>query len=326
MDALSEVLRLARFSADMVLDAHGRGSWCVSVPASGALARAHLLLEGECRVRSAGGEEARLHAGDIVLLAHGDAHLVATDFEAQATALAALVRAPLAGEMVPVPLGRGGTPCRWISIAATFERHLAEPLTACLPAMLRIDLLGAPALNWLTGALGLHLSASDAPPVGEGAKRERLAELAIVEALRRHVHAMPPGGKGWIAGLNDRYVGRALALVHGRPGEPWTVERLGRQVGLSRSALAERFSEVMGEPIIAFLTRWRLQLAAEFLLATPRPIESIAREAGYESASAFSHAFRRAFRKPPSVWRKKRGSDTFSVIARAASRRGKGNS
>jgi transcriptional regulator GlxA family with amidase domain len=100
-------------------------------------------------------------------------------------------------------------------------------------------------------------------------------------------------------------VGRALALVHGRPSEPWTVERLGRQVGLSRSALADRFSEVMGEPIIAFLTRWRLQLAAEFLLTTPRSIESIAREAGYESASAFSHAFRRAFRKPPSIWRKR---------------------
>jgi AraC-like DNA-binding protein len=324
VDALSEVLRLARFSADVVLDAHGRGGWCVSVPASASIARAHLVLEGECAVRAAGAGEIRLHAGEMALLPHGDAHLIATDFDAQATALAALVRAPLAGELLPVPLGRGGTSCRWISVAASFERHLAEPLTACLPAVLRIDLLGAPALNWLAGALGLHLSASDAPPVGEGAKRERLAGLAIVEALRRHVHAMPPGGKGWLAGLSDRYVGRALALVHGRPGEPWTVERLGRQVGLSRSALAERFSEVMGEPIIAFLTRWRLQLAAEFLLATPRPIESIAREAGYESASAFSHAFRRAFRKPPSVWRKKKGSDTFSVIARAGRGRARG--
>jgi transcriptional regulator GlxA family with amidase domain len=108
-----------------------------------------------------------------------------------------------------------------------------------------------------------------------------------------------------VAGLNDRFVGRALSLVHGRPSDPWTVERLGRHVGLSRSALAERFSEVMGEPIFAFLTRWRLQLAAEFLLTTPRSIASIAREAGYESAGAFSHAFKRVFRKPPSIWRKK---------------------
>ena len=108
-----------------------------------------------------------------------------------------------------------------------------------------------------------------------------------------------------VAGLNDRYVGRALALVHGRPAEPWTVERLGRQVGLSRSALAERFGEVMGEPIFAFLTRWRLQVAAETLLTTPRSIESVAADAGYESPGAFSQAFKRMFGRPPSVWRKR---------------------
>jgi AraC-like DNA-binding protein len=307
MDALSEVLRLARFCADVVLDAHGAGPWCVSVPASGPVARAHVVLEGECRLRVSGGEEMALHAGDIAWLVHGGAHLVASDLEAPATPITALVPAPVAGELAPVRVGSGGARTRWISIAATWERHLAEPLLARLPAVVKVDLPGAPALNGLTGALGLNLSASDAPAVGEGAKRERLAELVLVEALRRHVAAMPPGGKGWLAGLDDRYVGRALALVHGRPSEPWTVERLGRQVGLSRSALAERFSDVMGEPIIAFLTRWRLQLAAESLLATPRPIEAIAHEAGYESASAFAKAFRRVFRKPPSVWRKKKG-------------------
>lgn len=305
MDALSEVLRLARFSADIVLDAHGRGAWCVSVPASGAIARAHLVLEGECRVRSASGEEARLRAGEIAYFPHGEAHLVASDLTAPATSIAALVRAPLAGELAPVRIGEGGGASRWVSITTRCERHLGDPLLASLPAIVRVDLLGATALNALTAALGLHLSSSDAPPIGEGAKRERLAELAMVETLRRHVQALPPGGKGWLAGLDDRYVGRALALVHGRPSEPWTVERLGRHVGISRSALAERFSEVMGEPIIAFLTRWRLQLAAEALLTTPRAVESIAHDAGYESASAFSKAFRRMFRKPPSVWRKR---------------------
>src|SRR5207342_3211067 len=127
----------------------------------------------------------------------------------------------------------------------------------------------------------------------------------FVEALARFIQSTPRG-TGWLAGLNDRYVGRALALVHGRPEEPWTVEKLGRQVGLSRSALAERFVVVMGEPIFAFLTRWRLQLAADYLITTTRPIDSIAHTAGYESAGAFSHAFKRAFGKPPSIWRRRR--------------------
>ena len=153
--------------------------------------------------------------------------------------------------------------------------------------------------------MGLVLSASEAPFLGAAATRARLAELVVVEALARFIQATP-GGTGWLAGLNDRYVGRALALVHGRPSEPWTVEKLGRQVGLSRSALADRFSDVMGEPIFAFLTRWRLQLAAEYLITTTRSIESIARTAGYESGGAFSRAFKHAFGKAPSIWRRRR--------------------
>ena len=181
----------------------------------------------------------------------------------------------------------------------------AQPLMDALPRLVHADLSGAPAVDWLTDALGLVLSASDAPFLGAAATRSHLAELVFVEALARYIQSTP-GGTGWLTGLNDRYVGRTLALVHGRPSEAWTVEKLGRQVGLSRSALAERFSEVMGEPIFGFLTRWRLQLAAEYLITTSRPIEAIARTAGYESAAAFSHAFKRAFGKPPSVWRKKR--------------------
>jgi AraC-type DNA-binding domain-containing proteins len=142
------------------------------------------------------------------------------------------------------------------------------------------------------------LSASDAPFPGAAATRARLAELLMVEALSRFIQSTPRG-KGWLAGLNDRYVGRALALLHGRPAEPWTVEKLGRQVGLSRSALAERFVQVMGEPIFAFLTRSRLQMAAELLLTTGRPVATIAHAAGYESAGAFSAAFKREFGKPP---------------------------
>ncbi len=305
MDALSEVLRLARFTAQVVLDVSGRGGWCVSVPAAQGAGRAHVVLDGEIRVAAAEGEPLRLGPGGLAFLPGGDGHLVGTRLDAPPVALSSLVRSPVAGELVPVQLGSGAGACRWISLALTWERHLAQPLLAGLPRAFHADLLGVPALNALATSLGLHLATSDAPPVGLGARRERLAELVLIEALRRHIEALPAQGTGWLAALNDRYVGRALALVHGRPGEAWTVERLGRQVGLSRSALAERFREVMGEPIFAFLTRWRLQLAAEALRTTRRPIEAIAREAGYESAGAFSHAFKRTFRKPPSVWRKR---------------------
>ncbi|MGZ5074256.1 MAG: AraC family transcriptional regulator [Usitatibacter sp.] len=306
MDALSEVLRLARFAAGVTLDATARAPWCVSVSATPAMARAHLVIEGACLVKTGSGEVVPLKSGELALLPRGDAHLIGSSMEADARSLSSLVKSPVAGELVPIRLGGEGEATRWIALSASIECHLAEPLIASLPDVMRVDLNNASALYWLTDALGLTLSASAAPPVGAAAERSRLAELVIIEAISRHVYWLPPGGKGWLAGLNDRYVGRALALVHGRPAEPWTVERLGRHVGLSRSALAEHFSEVMGEPIFAFLTRWRLLMAAENLLTTTRGIESIAHGAGYESAGAFSAAFKRAFGKPPSIWRKRR--------------------
>ena len=305
MDALSEVLRLARFTAGVTLDATAHAPWCVSVPSSPSMARAHVILDGECMLKAASGEEAVLKAGEIAILAHGDAHLIGSSVEHDARPLSALLKAPVAGELLPVSFGESGPVTRWIVISISCERHFAEPLLGALPPVTHVELNGAAALYWFTDALGLTLSASAAPPIGAAAERARLAELVVIEAFSRHVYGLPVGGEGWLAGLSDRFVGRALALVHGRPSEPWTVERLGRHVGLSRSALAERFSQVMGEPIFTFLTRWRLQVAAEYLLTTARPVESIAHEAGYESASAFSVAFKRVFGRPPSAWRKK---------------------
>jgi AraC-like DNA-binding protein len=256
-------------------------------------------------VRCAQGEVV-LGPGDFVFFPGGIAHVIGSPIEAEPTPFSSLVRASVAGELVPVRVGGRGKATRWISFSFACEPHLAQPLLSALPPVVRVDLAGARPLEWLRDSLGLVLSASDAPLLGAAASRALLAELLFVEALARFVQSLPPGGKGWLAGVNDRYVGRALALVHGRPSEPWTVERLGRLVGLSRSSLAERFSEVMDEPIFAFLTRWRLQLAAEHLLTSARSVESIAKDAGYESASSFSRAFKQAFGKPPTVWRRKR--------------------
>ncbi len=306
MDALSEVLRLAQFQANVTLDATAHEPWCLSVPASQSVSRAYVVLAGECHLAPAGGDEVTLRAGDFAFIPGGEAHVIGSPLDAPAVSLASLVRTPVAGEMHPVRLGGTGAPTRVLALSFTCERHLADPLLAALPRIVFVDLTGAAALEWLADSLSLVLSASDAPFLGSVATRARLAEIVLIEALARYVQSRPPGGRGWLAGLNDRYLGRALALVHGRPSESWTVEKLGRAVGLSRSALAERFGDVMGEPIFAFLTRWRLQLAADALLASTRPIQAIAKEAGYESAGAFSVAFRRAFGKPPSVWRRKR--------------------
>ncbi|MDH5264595.1 MAG: AraC family transcriptional regulator [Betaproteobacteria bacterium] len=305
MDALSEVLRLASLSGSVLADATAGGAWCVSVPAASSRAFAHVVLEGDCALKAGDAEPIALRAGDVAFAARGEGHLVGSDLSAQPTPFAALLRPPVAGELAPVTLGGSGRRTRWVTLAISVDRHLADPLFAALPPVLKANLRGTAPLAWLSDSLGLSLSGSDAPRPGGTAALSRVAELVLIEALRRHVEDLPPGGSGWLAGLNDRYVGAALALVHGRPGEHWTVERLARQVGLSRSALAERFSLVVGEPIFGFLTRVRLQLAAHELATTAHSIETIAESAGYEAVNSFSRAFKRVFGKPPSVWRRK---------------------
>jgi AraC family transcriptional regulator, alkane utilization regulator len=290
----------------VTVDATAREPWCISVPASGAFSRAYLVVEGEAHLQATGIDETTLRTGDFVFLPGGEAHLLGSNLAVDAQSLTSIVKTPVAGEVLPSRLGGSGPATRWIAFTFSCERHLADPLLTSLPPSMFVDLAGAPSVDWLLDSLALTLSHSDAPILGAAAIRSRLAEAVFVEALSRFIHSQPPGGTGWLAGLNDRYIGRTLALIHGRPAEAWTVERLGKQVGLSRSALAERFGQVMGEPLFAFLTRWRLQLAAEFLIASTRPITAIAREAGYESAAAFSVAFKRVFGKPPSVWRRKR--------------------
>jgi transcriptional regulator GlxA family with amidase domain len=130
----------------------------------------------------------------------------------------------------------------------------------------------------------------------------KLSEALFVDTLRRYIDGLP-AQSGWLAGARDPIVGRSLALLHGRVAHPWTIADLADEVGISRSALVERFSRYLSEPPMTYLTRWRLQLAAESLKGTSRGVADIASEIGYESEAAFSRAFKREFGQPPGRYR-----------------------
>ena len=133
----------------------------------------------------------------------------------------------------------------------------------------------------------------------------KLSEALFVETLRRYVDHLPPGQTGWLAGARDPDVGNALALVHRQPSDPWTIAELARQVGVSRSVLADRFRHFLGVPPMAYLTRWRLQLGSQLLASTSRSVAQIASEVGYESEPVFNRAFKREFGSPPARFRMK---------------------
>lgn len=130
-------------------------------------------------------------------------------------------------------------------------------------------------------------------PGGE-AVLAKLAEVLFIETLRRYMALLPPEHNGWLAGVRDPGVGKALALLHRKPAHPWTIASLGNEVGISRSVLAERFRRYLSETPMTYLSRWRLQLGAQLLTSTSNSVAQIAGEVGYESEQSFNRAFKRA--------------------------------
>jgi AraC-like DNA-binding protein len=182
-----------------------------------------------------------------------------------------------------------------------------NPLIAALPRLLH---LRAPDDGgWIGQFMHQAVAESDARRPGGEAMLARMSEMMFVDAVRRYTAGLPPDSAGWLAGLRDRLIGRALALLHEQPARDWTVDELGRRIGLSRSALHERFVELIGVPPMQYLAQWRMQAAARMLLDTRATVATIALEVGYDSEAAFARAFKRLVGKPPAAWRRERGAE-----------------
>jgi AraC-like DNA-binding protein len=232
--------------------------------------------------------------------------------------LATYARALAGPAPVRVPLGGGG-PDR-AGIICGFLGCDARPFNPLLAALPRV--LHARVVEGGGGALRTFI---DAAVREAGARRPggesvlaRLSELMFVEVVRSHLEALPAGGTGWLAGLRDEYVGRALALLHQRPEHPWTLEELARGVALSRSSLAERFTQLVGQPPMQYLARWRMQVAAGLLSRGSASVAQVADEVGYASEAAFSRAFKKTVGVPPAAWRRRRVAGGAGAALREA--------
>jgi AraC-like DNA-binding protein len=179
-----------------------------------------------------------------------------------------------------------------------------NPLLATLPAVLQLDVRHGAGGEWIERCFQRAAEEFAHSGIGSAAVLGKLAELLFVEAVRRYLAVLPEGHTGWLAGLRDRIVGRALTLLHARVAHPWTTEELAREVGLSRSAFAQRFTDLLGMPPMHYLANWRLQLAALRLRDSPAATAQIAADVGYASDAAFNRAFKRAFGVTPAAWRR----------------------
>jgi len=315
MDALSDVLRVIRMKGGVFLQAEFSAPWCISsrvgpderealLGGANHLVLYHYVVEGHLCAQLPGGRPIAIGAGEVFMLPHNDEHRLGSHLDLPPVPVGRLVEAPADGGLWRMKHGGGGEPTRIVCGFLGCERLEGNPLIDSLPSMLTFDTRQGRIAAWIEGSLAFAADEVSARRPGSATVLTRLSELLFVEALRRYVEDLQPEQTGWLAGLKDPIVSRALSLLHGRLEEPWTVDDLGREVGLSRSALADRFTRLIGEPPMRYLARWRLQVAAHDLRHSDEALARVARRVGYESEPAFNRAFKRAFGVPPATWRR----------------------
>jgi AraC-like DNA-binding protein len=320
MDALSEVLGVIRLTGAVFLEMELRAQWSyltaparaiadVLMPEADHVIPYHLLVEGTCYARLTDGEFVELAQGDLVMFPGGDRHVLATashtslhvaPTEITGESLSYLKR----NEVVPFKSGERGSATRIVCGYLACDKRLAEPILLSLPHLLKVSMRDGGTAAWVQSSIRYSVAQSASGRPGSAMILARLSEVLFAEAIRQHMDTLPPGETGWLAALRDRYVGRALALIHEQPAHAWTVEALARKVALSRSALGQRFTALVGRPPMEYLMRWRILLAARRLRECGAPIADVAAGVGYESEAAFNRAFKREFGAPPAAWRR----------------------
>ena len=316
MDALSEVLKAVRLTSGIFLEAEFTAPWCIDsapgredvahiLPNAEQVSIFHLLTEGRCRAKLPGpGPMLQLEPGDLLMFPHGDGHVMGSDVQLAPRAAWEVVTPSPEGGLARIGYGGGGERTRFVCGFMACDKRTCKPLLGALPRMLRVGLRDSPAAAWIEATLRRGASETHAPSAGGEVVLGRLAELLFVEGVREYVRSLPESQQGWLAGLRDPHVGRALALLHADPARDWEVEALAQESGLSRSALADRFVALLGEPPMQYLTGWRMALASQALSTSNDSVARVAERVGYESEAAFNRAFKREFGAPPAAWRR----------------------
>jgi AraC-like DNA-binding protein len=321
MDAFSEILSGVTLTGAVFFTAEFSAPWGVSTPASkqmaarvapgaGHLMLYHLVVEGGAIIRLGEGESLTLAPGDVVIFPHAAPHDMSSGPTARPPFPNYGINAKIqARDLSPLQAGGGGDISRLVCGYLTCDPYLSRPILEGLPAAFKVHIRSDSAGHWLESAIRHLVDESVSGRVGSDAMLAKLSEALFVDTLRRYVEGLPEQERGWLAGARDPVVGKSLSLLHRRLAHPWTIAGLAVEVGLSRSALVERFARYLAEPPMTYLARWRLQVAARALKQTSRGVAEIAADVGYESEAAFSRAFKREFGQPPGRYRtdQKRG-------------------
>lgn len=314
MDALSDVISAVRLTSSAFLDARFGAPWCIQSqitaedcapygPMPSQIIAYHYVASGRLFLSLDDEEVITVEEGEVVLMPRNDRHTLGSAPGLKPAVIDHLIQSADGGN--PAVLQIGGSGEMTHIICGYMGCEIPEnPLLTALPRVLRIKANDRAGSAWLGDSFQRAAEEFATGGIGSSTVLGKLAELLFVEAIRRYLATLPHDQTGWLAGLRDAKIGKALAMLHAQPAHAWTADELAKASDMSRSAFAERFTGFVGMPPMRYLSHWRLQLAAVRLRESPRAIAQIAYEVGYESEAAFSRAFKQAFSVTPGKWRR----------------------
>jgi AraC-like DNA-binding protein len=316
MGLVSHLLRSVRLSGGVFFRAEFSAPFCVESPTCDHIAELlelgprrvvpfHIVMRGTCEARIGGRDPIALTADDVVVFFHGGTHEVASPGAAHRVPIAPLLPPPpYHGRIQDVSHGGGGAVTTMMCGFLHHEPVVFNPLFCGLPEVIVVGRRERDHTRRLHRILQDIEDEARVMRPGSECLMARLTELLFIEVLRTYMARVPDGGSHWLHGIGDPFVSRALQLIHEQPARDWSLAELGREVGRSRSALSERFSEIVGVPPMQYLARWRMQLAAQLLLDSEATVAGVGARVGYGSEAAFNRAFRRVVGLPPAAWRR----------------------
>ena len=323
MDVLSDVLLAVRLTGAVFFDVDAGAPFATETPSIATIGERvlagpqhvisfHVVTEGTCwaEVVDRSDHPVALSAGDMVVFPRGDANIIASAPGMRGKPDPNRYHRP-DDRALPFYVTMTGDPgadrTRFVCGFLGCDARPFNPLLDALPRLVHAP-VSERSRQWVAALIDAAVRSSSTHTSGSEAMLAKLAELMFVEAIRNHIELLPAVARGWLAGVRDPQVGAALRLMHGRPAEPWTVQRLAQGVGMSRSAFTQRFSAYVRIPPMQYLARWRLQLAARMLETGTVNVAQVSSAVGYQSEAAFNRAFKREVGLAPGTWRRGHGA------------------
>jgi AraC-like DNA-binding protein len=317
-DPLGEALHFLRMNGAYYCRSELTAPWGLTLPATPGYMWFHVVTSGRMRLET-GDEATTIQLGDLALVPHGEGHVLRSEPGAEAPGILELERERVSDRYEILRHGDGGAPTGLICGAVRFEHPAARNLVEILPSTIHLEASSSPRLERIQSVLRLMaVEAGELRPGGE-AVITRLGDILVIQAIRAWMESDPAAQRGWLGALRDHQIGRAISLIHRDPARDWTVASLANELAMSRSAFAARFTELVGEPVMSYVARWRMHVAVAALKEEGATVGQLADRLGYRSEAAFSRAFKRVIGVSPGAIRRSAGEQDRALFAAAAS-------